>query len=172
MKKLLCLLLCSVMIFMTVIPAFSAQSQSECREYFEDGSYIVTVTTNSLKNEFELGIFSRILEFFRKIVEFFKSQKSISRTKYLNYYSSDDVLLWTAMLEADFIYSKTSASCTSSEFSIDIYDADWELLSFSCDKKENTATAQFFVKQTKLLVPLKTIEKTMTLSCDTKGNVK
>lgn len=172
MKKVIAVFLCPVFIILSVFPVFAAGMQKEEREYLEDGSYFVEVVSDSIKNEKEQGIFAKLFEFLRKLIEFFKGHKTVTKTKYLNYYSSDNELLWTAKLEGEFVYSKTSAVCSFSEFSIDIFDSDWKLISSECDKNENTAKAEFSVKQYKLLVPLKTIEKTMTLTCDTKGNVK
>ncbi|MBE6791323.1 MAG: hypothetical protein E7535_09080 [Ruminococcaceae bacterium] len=170
MKKTISIFLSALTVLFTALPV-SALSVPEEREYCEDGSYFVTTVSDNLKNEAELGIFNRILEFFRKIIEFFTGQKSISKTKYLNYYSSDGDLLWTARLKADFTYTKTSSVCTDSEFGIEIFDKDWTLLSAENSEKDNRAEALFSVKQRKLLVPLLTVSKKITLTCDNGGKV-
>lgn len=172
MKKLTALLLCPVIFLLSVCPVFADASVAEEREYLDDGSYFLEVINDGVSHEKEEGIFMRLWGFLKKLVDFFRGRRSVSKTKYLNYYSSDNELLWTARLEGDFIYTKSSAECISSRFSIDIADTDWRLISSECDKNEDTAEASFSVRQYKLSVPLKTIEKTLTLTCDTKGNVK
>ena len=172
MKKLTALLLCPIIFILSVSPVFAGASVNEEREYLDDGSYLVEVINDGVDNEKEEGIFMKLWGFLKKLIDFFRGRKSVSKTKYLNYYSSDNELLWTARLEGDFIYTKSSAECVASRFGIDIADRDWRLISSGCDKKEDTAMASFSVRQYKLSVPLKTIEKTLTLTCDTKGNVK
>ncbi len=172
MKKILSVLLCVVFIILMAFPVFSAVSQTESKEYLEDGSYFDIVISDSIKEESEGGIFAKIIAFFRQLINFIKGQKTVSKTKYINYYSSDGSLLWTAMLTGEFVYTKYSAVCTLARFDMDIYDSDWKKQDSGCKNEGDTAFAQFSVKQYKLLVPLKTIEKTMTLVCDTSGNVQ
>ncbi len=172
MRKITALLLCPVIVLLSVFPVFAGNSLEEEREYLEDGSYFVEVINDGISNEKEEGIFMKLFSFLKKLIDFFRGRKSVSKTKYLNYYSSDNELLWTARLEGDFVYTKNSAECISSRFGMEIADSDWKLISSECDKNENTAEASFSVRQYKLSVPLKTIEKTLTLTCDTKGNVK
>lgn len=172
MKKIIAVFLCPVFIILSVFPVFAAGMQKEEREYLEDGSYFIEVVSDSIKKENEQGIFAKLFDFLKRLIEFFKGQKTVTKTKHLNYYSSDNELLWTAKLTGEFIYSKSTAVCSSAEFSMEIYDSDWLLQSSECEEAGDTAAAEFTVKQYKLLVPLKTIEKRMTLTCDTKGNVR
>lgn len=172
MKKIISVLMCTVFILLSALPVFGAENIREETEYFDDGSYITVNVSENTENESSGSIFARLLDFLRRLIDFFKGQKTVSKTKYLNYYSSDDELLWTARLKGEFVYTKNSAVCTLAEFSADIYDSDWQLVSSSCSESGNTAVADFTVRQYKLLVPLKTVEKTMKLVCDTSGNVK
>lgn len=171
MKKITAVLLSIILLYVSLLP-LSATAAEEKREYLSDGSYFVEVVADAAENENFPGILARLLNFLRSLVDFFKGQKTVTKTKYLNYYSSDGELLWSAMLKGEFVCSKKLVICSSSDFNIDIYDSDWSLLSFSCRENENTATADFTVLQTKLLVPLKTVEKTLSLTCDINGNVK
>ncbi len=171
MKKVISVFLSLVMIF--VFPCFVSADENAGTEteVFEDGSFLEIVTET--ENESELiGFFSRLINFLKRLVEFFTGQKTVTKTKYMNYYASDGVLLWSAKLKADFMYSKKEAVCTDSSFSMDIYDSDWVLISSDCRNAGDTAEAEFSVRQYKLAVPLKTVEKTITLTCDTQGNVK
>ena len=171
MKKILAVLLCPLLLFSGVVPA-AAVSVPEEREYLDDGSYFVETLFDSVKEEKEETFFSRLFAFFRKLMDFFRGQKTVSKTGYLNYYSSAGELLWTAKLKGNFICSKNSVKCVSADFSVDIYDTDWSLLSSDARAEGDTASADFSIRQQKLLIPLKTIEKSITLTCDKNGNVK
>lgn len=172
MKRIISVFLSIILLLFSVLPAFGAEKPAEEREYFEDGSYITVSVDERPENESTGGIFAKLLDFLRRLIDFFKGQKTVSKTKKLNYYSADDELLWTARLKGEFVYTKNSAVCTLAEFSTEIYDSDWQLVSSSCRETENLAVADFTIRQYKLLVPLKTVERTMKLECDTQGNVK
>lgn len=172
MKRFIAALMSFLLSVFPLLSFAAAASITEEREYLDDGTYFVITVSDSVKNESDFGIFAKLLAFFRKLVEFFKGQKTVLKTKYLNYYSSSGELLWTAKLEGKFVCTKRAVFCSSSDFSIDIFDSDWSLVSSFCCGQGNSAFAEFSVEQTKLLVPLKTITKEMTLTCDINGNVK
>ena len=172
MKRFIAVLISTVLFTFPLLSVEAAAITTEKREYLPDGTYFVETVSDSTENESDFGIFARLMSFFRKLIEFFKGQKTVIKTKYLNYYSSEGELLWTAKLKGKFICSRSAVICSSADFSIDIFDSDWTLVSSSCSEQENTAIAEFSVRQTKLLVPLKTITKEMTLICDINGNVK
>ena len=172
MKKLISVFMSILIMCLSLLPAKVSASEDALKEYADDGSYFTVSIGESSENEKVMGFFERLISFFMKLIDFFRGQRTVTKSKYLNYYASDGELLWTAELKAEFVYSERSAVCASAVFSMELYDTDWSLLSHECSKEGNTATASFSVRQTKLLVPLKTIEKTMTLSCDTRGNVK
>ncbi len=172
MKKTVSLLLCLILICSSVIPAVTVAAETEDREYLEDGSYFDIVINDGINEEAEGGIFAKIIAFFRQLIDFIKGQKTVSKTKQLSYYSADGRLLWTAMLTGEFVYTKYSAVCNRVAFNMDIYDSDWKLKSSEYKNEGNKAFAEFTVRQYKLSVPLKVIEKTMTLVCDTNGNVQ
>lgn len=187
MRKCISVLLCILIFVFSVAPSFSAY-RSE-REYFEDGSYII-ISDEFLGDYFPDDnhgsdeaapessessvnrLLKAIIELFRKIIAFLKTQKTVSKTKYVSYYSSDGELLWIASLTAGFTYNGKSSACDSVKTACVIYDSDWTLVSKEGSKNGNTATAYFKVRQHKLGVPLKIIEKSITITCDKDGNVK
>lgn len=171
MKKITALLLCLFIIVLSVLPCGAAMITPSEKEYFPDGSYITVTMDDEIREENEMSFFTRLMEFFRKLIEFFKGSRTVSKTKYINYYSSQGDLLWSARLKADFVCTKNSAVCSDARFGIDIFDSDWELISSECTKENNLASADFTVRQYKLLVPLKTIERKITMTCDTNGNI-
>ncbi len=194
MKRVIATLLCVLIVAFSLVPCVGAY-RSE-REYLEDGSYII-VSDEFLGNDFpddnhgsdgsvsddgEVGpessessvsrFLKTIIELFRKIIAFLKTQKTVTETKYVSYYSSEGELLWIASLTAEFTYNGKSSLCESAKTKCYIYDSDWTVLSKECSKDGNTATAHFKVRQHKLGVPLKVIEKTVTVTCDKDGNIK
>ena len=187
MKKLVCLLLAALMLFSVVSVASAASVESN--EYFEDGSFISTGYGSpedyweSLEGEEESGgsvslikrIIAFIREFFAKL--FGKAEpenkiQTVSKTKYAAYYDSKGNLLWVVYLSADFSFDGEKAECTDVRTYYSIKDSDWTVLSAEGSKSGGTATGSFTVKQYKLGVPLKQIEKELRLTCDKDGNVK
>ncbi len=193
MKKVIAALLCILMMFSAVLPCGAAESK---REYLADGSYIVvgyeyptidfpgdgSGNGDNISGEGEATpessesnmtrFLKNILELLKKIITFLKNQKTVTETKYVSYYGSDGVLIWIATVTADFTYNGKSSVCDSVKTGYAIYDSDWSVLSRDCSKSANNATAYFKFRQNKLGVPLKVIEKTVTMFCDKDGNIK
>ncbi len=189
MKKIISLILCFLLMTVSVVPSASAVVEND--EYFEDGSYLsvgygAPEYWESTDGEEEsdphsiLSLIKRIIDFIKAFFDRFFGEsgeqesviKSVSKTKYAAYYDSNGTLLWVVYLTADFTYDGKKAECTDARTRYEIKDADWKLLSAECDKADNTAAAIFTVKQYKLGVPLKEIERKLTLTCDEKGTVK
>lgn len=191
MKKLLSFVLCGLLAVLTLAPVSAAYTETE-KQYFEDGSYITVgfgydegdgdLAEGSEDTQPESGSLSfieRIISIFKKIIAYLfgketegTAPKTVSKTKYARYYDTNDNLLWSVYLTAEFSYDGENSSCTKVSVSADIKDSDWKLISSDCEKSGNKATGNFTVRQYKLGVPLKTIEKTLTLTCDKDGNVK
>lgn len=169
MKKAISVILC-LLLLIPVIPAFASEESKAEKEEFDDGSYIIVFSIEEESSP--AGFFARIMEFFRKLVEFFTGNKTVSGTKYAEYYSSDGALLWRARLTAEFLCSKNEALCTDALLSVDIFDNDWSLTYSSSEKNKNTAKADVTMQQYKLGVPLKTITKGITIQCTADGNLK
>ena len=189
MKKIISLVLCFIMLTMSVIPSVSAAVESN--DYFEDGSFISVGYGSpgdweSIDGEEEsdpndiFSIIKRIVEFIKEFFSRFFGEnaekneneiQTVTKTKYAAYYDSKGNLLWTVYLTADFTCDGKKAECTDARTRYEIKDADWVLLSAECYKSDNTAAADFTVKQYKLGVPLREIQKTLKLTCDEKGNI-
>ena len=172
MKKLISLFLCIMLMILFALPALAAR---ENIEYLDDGSYLLVSDSAPVEDEAQASgfatFFQKIISLFQKILAFFKGQKIASKTKYLQYYDSNGVLLWYVSLYGEFAYSDTSAIRTEASLDYEIYDNDWSLQASACSYASNTAEADFTMQQHKLGVPLKTISKHMTLTCDTSGNI-
>ena len=177
MKKILCVLLCGVLFGAAVLPAL-ATDVPEQRETLEDGSYFVTVVSDAPPQYGEISaedglsaLINRLIRFLRQMIQLLAGTRTVSKTKYVNYYDSNGTLLWTVSLTADFTYNGQQATCTSVSRHSEVYDRDWSIVSSRTEKSGNTATGYFTVRQTKLGVTLKTIERTITLTCDADGYV-
>lgn len=192
MKKLIAILLCCLVISLAVYPAVSATSVESDVERFDDGSYI-TVTYVRPPNEIKppadddsdgywedtdhaeeaVSTVTKIIRWLKNFLErLFARQKTTTKTKYCNYFDSNGKLLWSVSLKATFTYNHRKAVCVSSEITCEIRDSDWKLISSEHSEDGNSAKGTFAVRQYKLGVPLKLIERTLTLSCDKEGNVK
>lgn len=118
-------------------------------EYFDDGSYTVTeIKTNDIST---------------------LSTSTKTYTKQATYYSSNDEKLWAVYLTGTFTYTGSSATCTKSTVSYTIYDSNWKVSKATASKSGRTATGDFAVKRYVLGVPVKTINKTLTLTCSNTG---
>lgn len=191
MKKIIAVLLCTLIFIFSAAPCIGAYTGE--REYFDDGSYII-VSDEIIGNDYENGesgsegggdeafpegstsqgrdFLTVLKELIRRIIALFKRNKTVRETKYVSYYSSDGDLLWMGTLTAEFTYNGKGSVCESAESRCQTYDSDWRLLSKDCTADGSNASACFRLRQYKLGVPLKTVEKTVSLSCDKDGNVK
>ncbi|MCM1363720.1 MAG: hypothetical protein NC122_03135 [Faecalibacterium sp.] len=171
MKKIISALLCGMLCFLLFIPAYAATENISEKEFFDDGSYIVTSVSDSEKEESQ-NVFAKIIDLFKRIISLISGKSTISKTKYVYYYDSNNVMLWAVYLKAEFTYSKSGATCNSASVYSEIYDKDWKAIKANATKDLNTARGEFSVRQSKLAVPLKTIERTIVMTCDKNGNIK
>ncbi len=171
MKKLIAVFLSVIMLLPLSAFCVGAAEEEIKVEYLEDGSFIESGFCEVREEAESMGILAKLMEFFRKLMEFFTGNKTVSRMKYVYYYSSEGELLWAAFFEGEFRYNKNEAVCTDTDFRCEIYDSDWKLNSSETKTENNKATALFSVRQYKLAIPLKTIERELTLVCDTNGNI-
>lgn len=169
------------MLIFSFVPTATALTEVETEnQYFEDGSYI-TVGFEDAEHESTNNNFSfitQLINLLKKIIAYLTGKevqsqtKTVSKTKYAGYYDAKGNLLWSVYLTAEFSYNVEKAECTEASVSYNIIDSDRKLISSDCSKNNATATGTFLIRQYKLGVPLKSIEKILTLTCDTSGNVK
>ena len=190
MKKIIAFVLCSLLLTAMVVPAVSAE-YSQGTEYFDDGSYIVVTyvkpnvesDNDDIEGEWEdifaeeesesTSFFNRLIKWFKDIFsKLFAKQSVVTKTKYCNYFDSNGKLLWSVCLKGTFSYNHRKALCVSSDITYEIRDSDWKMISYDSSEENNTAKGEFSIRQYKLGVPLKLIEKELTLTCDKDGNVK
>ena len=131
--------------------SFAADETIMSVESFSDGSYGITST--------------------KTVFALFAAKGTVTKTKTYKFYDTSNNLDWTASITATFSYNGTTASCTDVSKSTTIYDSAWKCTSSSCSKSGATATGNFTFKRYVLLVPVQTVNKTLTLTCDPNGNV-
>ena len=154
MKKVLCALFSVLFVFSVPIAVFADNSYVEKKEgntyveYYDDGSYTVTV--------FEESKISTITS-------------TISKSKTATYYNSQDEKQWSVTLTGTFSYTGSSAACTNSKTSYQVFDSSWKVTSSAASKSGRTAKGEFTVKQYLVGIAVKTEKRTLTISCSNSG---
>ncbi|MCC8073109.1 MAG: hypothetical protein LIO62_03160 [Clostridiales bacterium] len=144
------ILILFILIFMCPTTIFAQEIKvNKNIEYLDDGSYIVTeFNTNGAST-------------------FSTSTKNYAKSS--SYYNSDDEKEWTVVLTGTFSYTGTSATCTKAVKSYTIYNDKWKVTSSSASKSGNKAIGDFVLKKYVLGVSVKTVDKTLTISCSKTG---
>lgn len=155
MKKFIVLIITVIMIFSVLSVSVCAESNStivlETTEYFEDGSYSITVLT--VNNETAVS---------KEI-----STKTGSKTTV--FYNADNEKMVTVKLTASFSYTGSSATCTSVTPSYTIHDSHWRVTNSTGTKSVNKAIGEFTAKRYVLGIPTQTVDKTLTITCSNTG---
>jgi len=160
MKKILSIVLITVLLLCTVSISVSATTQrevvvSENTEYFEDGSSITTTVTqivNDSKNQT-------------------RATRNLTGSKTKTVKNSDGDVLFKFKITATFLVNDgVSATCTAVSCSASDLASGWSLDSYSTSKSGNTARATGIFKYT-VLIASKTQEVVNTLTCSTTGTL-
>jgi len=174
MKGLISFFLSIVFIALPLLPVSVVLSDSADTQYFEDGSYLIEGIgdIDAEVEESVEGFFAKIISFIKRLISLiFKSGvQRATKTKYVRYYDKKGVLLWEVYLTGEFSFDGKSASCTRADISCVIYDGDWSVVFATAEKSGARATGSFKIRQQKLGVLLKSVERTIVLECDKKGN--
>lgn len=176
MKRLAALLLSAVLVAVPFIPfALAEGSHTVTTEYFEDGEYMVIGSSEDTEHEetaTEQSFIGRLIQAIKRLINMLLGKsdyKTAECTRYVYYYDRNGNMLWSVYLDAAFSYDGKASSCTDAGVRYYIYDSDWTMLSAQADKSGATATAFFRVRQYKLGVVLKTVEKSISVTCDKNG---
>ena len=154
MKKTSSVLLCVLLMFSLSVPSFATNNidNNTIVEYMEDGSYFITTIT---------------------VVEDFSVYATNTKTasKSTSYVDSDGTVYWKATLHASFRYTGSSATCTDAYMTYSTYDTSWKFIEKSASKSSNTATGNIIFKHYVLGIPVKTIDRTITMTCSANGTI-
>lgn len=151
-KRLSIIFLCALMFISCPVTAFAEEAADTDVEveYYEDGSYLVTETT---------------------IYETLTRASTKSGIKTLTYYSSKDEPQWYFELTATFSYTGSSVSCTKANVDHEVYDNQWKVNSTSCKKSGGMATGTIEVRHVVMGITIKTVNKSLVLTCSRDGNI-
>lgn len=122
------------------------------KEELSNGDYIITV-----------------LEEFSDSITRASSSKTGSKT--VNYYNASGEKLWSFTLTASFSYNGSSASCTTTTCSYNMYSSAWKKESASTQKSGSNATCTFTAGKYALGVRINSITKTISMTCSKNGTI-
>lgn len=149
MKKLFMLLL-SFILLLTISLPVRANTLNQQIEYFDDGSYIITIIEDETP---DIALFST----------------TTTKAKTSSAYSSSGQCLWSVTVTGTFTYGDGTSKCTNSSVSAKSYASTWSIASKSASRSGNkasaTATAVQYLKGHE--VQRKT--QTVTLTCSSTG---
>ena len=101
-----------------------------------------------------------------------RSTQTKSGAKRVTYYNSNGELAWEFTLYGTFQYIPgSSAACTSSSYSFNIYDSNWENTYASASKRGNQATGNATFKERVLFITTTTENVYAVLSCSAYGTL-
>lgn len=119
-------------------------------ERFEDGSYIEITIDYGISN----------------------ARATTTKSKTTTYKGADGTALWSVTVKGTFNYNGSSSTCTSSSVSTKNYSTSWKLSNAKASKSGSTAIASVTAKQYHQDgTVLRTINKTVKLTCDKNGNL-
>ncbi len=150
MRRLLCLILSTVLLFSVTAFVFAAESSvTEEVIYYDDGSYL-TIT---------------IIQYHSR------STNSTSGFKRYVYSNTDGTTEWRAILTGTFTYDGTTATCTESSVTTYVYASNWYEVSKTAGKSGNTATGSVTMGRTVLGFTVAKETYNMTLTCSPSGTI-
>ncbi len=153
MKKLISFILIIITMFSVFAVSVSAENNetivSQSIEYLDNGCYIVTTIT------------------IEDMVSRATSTKTGSKTS--TAYNADNEKLVEMKLTGTFSYTGSSSTCTNATATYTVYSDRWKVTSATATKSGNKAIGDFVAKRYTLLIPVETLEKTITITCSNTG---
>ena len=150
MKRVLSLFVSVLLILTMAVPVSAAETVvSEEITYFEDGSYLITTTVQSL---------SRATN----------TTTGFTRKTFVDAEGNTD---WRAVLTGTYTYDGTTATCTGSTIDVYIYDNVYHTLSKSAGKSGASATGTFTIARTVIGITIAQDTYSMTLTCNPNGTL-
>jgi len=147
-KRILALSLALLLIFLTSLPVHATADTRTSTIIYPDGRTI-TITLRTIQARASNTI---------------TGQKTIESR-------INGVLEWSAVLTAQFEYNGQSATCTSANCAVFIVDESWHEVSNVTTRSGATATTSLVISRKLLGITVKTINETITLTCDKNGNL-
>lgn len=158
MKKCILSLCLVVALLGSALPVYAAAADEADGtqieyEYFEDGSYIVTV----IEDEVSPDAAARVA-------------RITSKSKVSTYYSADERALWYVKVTGTFTYGNGSSQCIVSKVTAESYVSNWSISSKSSSCSGSTASATATaVRDATPAGTVATLTRTVTLTCSATG---
>lgn len=155
MKRLRYLFLCLILsiCYSPTVLAYDYINSSTATEFLDDGSYIET----TIETVSSINLFSATST---------KSGKKTSAHK-----DSSGKIYWSVTVNGNFSYNGSSSKCTSSTVSTTCPSKLWKLSNKSSSKSGATATASVIAKRYTNVPAIKTIKRSVSLTCSKTGKL-
>lgn len=150
MKRFMSIVILAALL-VTILPfnGNATETDNDNIVYFEDGSYL-KIDINASQ---------------------FRASGTKTGRKTVEYYSSDDELVWKAVLSGTFTYTGAAATCTASSCDVSIYNTAWYVVSKTTGKTGGTATAEITMGRKLLGITVDRVPVSISLTCDANGNL-
>lgn len=155
-RKVIAVIACIILSFCLVVNASaSAVTKAESDiEYFSDGSYATTDIVETANIVTRGTLYDK------------------SADKVYTYRDAKGNEQYKITLHGKFrVNSGVSSTCTEATVKVEITNDDWKVISQSAWPSGSQAIASVTLKRYLLFIPVDTIEKTLTLTCDKYGNL-
>lgn len=131
-----------------LVSASTNETYSITKEYLPDGSYYETE------------------------IRYTPARSTITgASKTTTYKNASGNALWYVRVTANFTFNGSSSSCTSAKCSSESYSSSWKILKRESSRSRNTAYAAARAGNYMAGVLIGTHDKTVSLTCDKKGNL-
>ena len=125
--------------------------------FCDDGGYITVEVKESTSDQIDP----------KSTTEIKSKSGSVTYTKK----SASGTLLWVAVLNGIFTYDGSSSSCIASNCNVTFYDSHYSLTGNQAITAGNTAIGTITIAYKILGITVSTETHTLTLSCDSNGNL-
>ena len=159
MKKILVYILTLLLVLQTTATVAYAHSDSvsyTATTYLEDGYYVVTtITTNNPRTS----------------ISTYASTNTKTASKTSKFYNGSNQLVWYVKVTGTFTYGNGSAQCTKADVDVKSYSSYWKLSNVSAARSGATAYASATGKKIINGIVMQTINETVSLTCNSKGEL-
>lgn len=159
MKKILVYILTLLLVLQTtttIAYAYSDPVSYTTTTHLENGYYVVTtVTTNNPRTS----------------IYTYASTNTITASKTAHVYNSSNQVLWYVKVTGTFTYGNGSAQCTKADVDVKSYSSYWKLSNVSAARSGATAYASATGKKINNGIVMRTVNETVSLTCNSKGEL-
>lgn len=155
-RKIMAVIACMILSFCLVanVSAFMVTEAEPRIEYFSDGSYVTTDIIETTDITTRGTLYNK------------------SADKVYTYRDAKGNEQYKIILHGKFrVDSGVSSTCIEATVRVEITNDDWKVISQSAWASGSQAIASVTLKRYLLFIPVDTVEKTITLTCDKNGNL-